>query len=95
MFIGQILIYHYNGLANAVAEADRNIFRLKDVNEPTADLFKERILESLDEIIPGTGYLLVKWNNKLFLCEKDTNNPNVPYVRHELQWHPLQFAFSQ
>jgi hypothetical protein len=95
MFIGQILIYRFNSLHNATGEFDRNLFQLKDVSEQKKEMFQERILESLDEIIPGTGYVLVKWCGRLFLCEKDTNNPDVPYVRNELQWHPLQFAFSQ
>ena len=94
MFIGQILTYRYNGKHNAVEGIPRNIFQMTDVSEPTKERFQDCILDALDGIIPGTGYVLVKWGGRLFQCEKDTNNPNIPYVRHELKWHPLKDQFT-
>jgi hypothetical protein len=37
---------------------------------------------------------MVKWNKRTFICEKDLNNPDTDYVRHEINWHPLLHSFT-
>jgi hypothetical protein len=90
--VGQILVYRYNNLINAKENVDRDLFYLKDV--PSSDLFKHMIEESLDEFPPGKGYILARWSGKTFLCEKDPNNPNIPYIRHQVNYHPLLSKFT-
>ncbi len=90
--IGQYLIYHFNNLDNAKAGCPRNIFERKDVE--TLSEFKPAIEEALDQVFPGKGYVLVKWNKKLFICEKDLNNPNTDYIRTEVKYHPLANQFT-
>jgi hypothetical protein len=91
--IGQILVYRYNGIWNAKENADRNLYTLKNVE--TKEQFKPMILEALDEVPPGRGYVLARWAGKTYICEKDSNDSNKNYVRHEILYHPLLSAFSQ
>ncbi len=95
MFIGQIMVYRYNDLSNAEVGRQRNIYTLRDVKVETASEFKEAVQEALDEVPPGKGYALVRWNGRTFKCEKDKNNPHVDYVRHEILYHPLLSAFMK
>jgi hypothetical protein len=94
MFTGQILVYRLNGIHNAKQGIDRNLYTLKNVSVETTIEFKQTIEDALDEVPAGKGYVLVKWNGKTYICEKDTNNPNVGYVRHEVKYHPLLFIFT-
>ncbi len=94
MFIGQIIVYRFNGLHNSKPDVERNLFTLKDIRVETGDKFRETIMETLDQIKPGEGYALVKWNSKMFICEKDTNNPEIDYVRHSVGYHPLADKFT-
>lgn len=94
MITGQILVYRYNNLINAKPGVDRNIYSLKDISVTTKEEFRQAIEDSLDEVPPGQGYALVKWNKKLFLCQKDSNNPSIDYVRNSVEYHPLQSKFT-
>lgn len=95
MFTGQILVYHYNGLHNSKTGSPRNVFNLKTpFNVKTKEEFQEEILRALDEVPPAKGYVMVKWNKRTFICEKDLNNPDTDYVRHEINWHPLLHSFT-
>lgn len=94
MITGQLIVYRYNNLINAKPDVDRNLYVLKDINAATKEGFQQIVEDSLDEVPMGAGYVLVKWNNRLFLCEKDTNNPGHPYVKHEVSYHPLSKVFT-
>jgi hypothetical protein len=95
MIEGQLIIYRYNGLVQSRDGADRNLYTLKDIKAVTVEGFREQIEMALDEVPPGKGYALVKWNGRMFLCEKDVNKPEVDYVRHEVKFHPLQSVFTK
>lgn len=94
MITGQLLIYRYNGLHNAKEGVDRNHYRIEDVAVPTKEAFKEKVHDALDEVPPGKGYVLIKWEGKVFIAEKDPNKPEVGYVRHEIKHHPLISKFT-
>jgi len=94
MIKGQIIVYHYNGLYNNSKGFTRNNFTIKDIELKTKEEFPVAIADSLDEVPPGQGYALVKWNNRMFICEKDLNNPTVDYIRHEISYHPLMNNFK-
>ena len=94
MIIGQIIVYKFNNLTNAKESFPRNVYSLRDVSVKTGEEFRRIISFALDEFAPKDGYILVKWNNKMFICEKDTNNPDKDYVRHELTYHPLESMFT-
>lgn len=93
-YTGQIMVYRYNGIHNAKQGIGRNIYTLKDVNVNTSEEFRNEIKNSLDEVPPGQGYVLVKWDGKAFICELDPNNPSVDYVRHSINYHPLLHVFT-
>ena len=92
MIAGQILVYRFNGLWNAKEGVDRNLYTIRDV--PTSGEFKSMIVEALDEVPPGRGYVLARWQGKTFICEKDSNNPELGYIRHLVTYHPLNHVFS-
>ena len=94
MITGQLLIYSFNGLYNAKAGVKRNHYRIENVAVITAEEFKEKVNDALDEVPPGKGYVLIRWNNKTFIAEKDPNKPEAGYVRHEIRHHPLISAFT-
>ena len=94
MFTGQLIVYRLNGLHNAIQGIDRNIYALRSISVETTQEFKQVIEDALDEVPAGKGYALVKWSNKLFICEKDTNNPKVGYIRTEINYHPLMNVFD-
>ncbi len=95
MFTGQILVYQFNDLSNAKEGVDRNRYSIRKVQVETKKEFKSAIEDSLDEFPPGKGYALVRWGGRNFLCEKDVNNPQRDYVRHEISYHPLLTKFSE
>ncbi len=94
MIKGQILVYHFNGLHNAKEGVPRNHFTLTDVDVSDKLGFRTAIEDALDQVPPGRGYALVKWDNRIFICEKDSNNPSLNYVRHEVLYHPLAEKFT-
>lgn len=94
MIHGQILVYRFNGIWNSKSQVPRNQFTIQDVKVQTKEQFQHSISEALDEVPPGAGYVLVKWTGRIFICEKDRNKPQVAYVRHEIRYHPLAYAFT-
>lgn len=94
MYKGQLIVYRFNGLHNAKKGVDRNHYRLDDVAVNTKEKFKEKICDALDEVPPGRGYVLIKWEDKVFLAEKDPNKPEIGYIRNEIVWHPLLDKFT-
>jgi hypothetical protein len=94
MLTGQLLIYRFNGLHNAKKGVERDHYRLEDVAVNTADEFKEKVGDALDEVPPGKGYVLIRWKDKTFIAEKDPNKPETGYIRHEIVWHPLMDKFT-
>ncbi len=89
---GQLIVYHFNGLHNAKEGVERNQFTL--LNVPDTVDFRTFIEDTLDTVPPGKGYVLVKWKDRMFICEKDLNNHNLNYVRHEVRYHPLANQFT-
>lgn len=94
MITGQLLIYRFNGLHNAKKDVERNHYRIEDIAVNTPEEFKEQVSDALDEVPSGRGYVLVRWNNKTFIAEKDANKPEIPYIRHEIIHHPLLDKFT-
>lgn len=94
MLTGQLLIYRYNGLHNAKSGVDRNNYRIEDVRVETKGEFKEKVHDALDEVPPGRGYVLIRWDGKTFIAEKDPNKPETDYIRHEIKHHPLLDKFT-
>jgi hypothetical protein len=90
--IGQILVYRYNDKNNAKPGMKRNCYTLIDVNDRTQ--FRDMIINALDSVHAGKGYVLAKWNGNMFICEKNLNNPEENYVKHSVGYHPLQNVFS-
>lgn len=96
MITGQILIYHYNNLQNSRDNTDRprNQCEIKPIEVETKEQFQESIEEALDTIHAGSGYILVKYGNRVFQCERDVNKPKNPYVKFEIKYHPLLSSFD-
>lgn len=92
-YTGQIMVYRYNGFNNAKEGMVRNLYTIKDISVETKEAFQSAITSSLTEVLPGKGYALVRWNERTFLCEKDTNNILTDYVRNEIFYHPLISVF--
>jgi hypothetical protein len=93
MFIAEMLLYTYNDLKNSTGNSDRNLYTIRSIAGDKNQI-QEEIAISLDETPPGTGYTLVKWNNKLYICEKDIQNPDIPYIKREIKYHPLMTKFK-
>lgn len=56
---------------------------------------KPLIQKRFNEDLKGcAGYVLASFNDKLFLCERDPVDPNKPYVRHTVKYHPLASLFT-
>lgn len=96
MLTGQILIYHYNNYQNSKdgVNRPRNQYEIKSVSVKTKERFQEAIEEALDTIHTGNGYILVKYGNRFFQCERDANKPKNPYAKFEIKYHPLLSKFS-
>jgi hypothetical protein len=90
MYEGQLLVYRYNGLHNVGVGAPRNDFQLKSVQCSTPEEFRGKIQDALDEIPDNRGYVLVKYNNQLYLTERDGES----YIRRAINYHPLQDKFE-
>lgn len=60
----------------------------------TEDL-KPLIQKRFDEDLKGcAGYVLAQFNGKLFQCERDPVDPDKPYIRHTVKYHPLAKFFT-
>ena len=93
MFTGSLMTYYYNTIHNAHKSAKRNRYVIKNISVNTKEEFQSEIIDALDQIPPGKGYVLVKWNNTLSICEKDPHNPSVNYIKHTVKYHPLASHF--
>ena len=57
--------------------------------------FRSTIQHHFDTLLRGIqGYILVMFNGRLFQCERDNTNPEKPYIRHEIKYHPVAKEFT-
>ena len=57
--------------------------------------FKGQIQRFFNKFLKGiNGHILVRFNDKLFQCSRDNVDPNKPYVRHIIRYHPLEKVFT-
>jgi hypothetical protein len=57
--------------------------------------FKPVIQNIFDTTLRGiAGTVLVNYNGRLFLCERNNIDPHKPYVRTGIQYHPLAVKFT-
>ena len=94
MITAQMMIYRYNGILTAKEETPRNQFELHDINVKNKEEFHSELINHLDCLKPGSGYILIKWFNKLFTLEIDQHNPSKGYVKTEISYHPLMNVFK-
>lgn len=53
------------------------------------------IQEKFDTLLKGVaGYVLVFFNDKLWQCERNCVEPSKPYIRNEINYHPLANLFT-
>jgi len=78
-----------NTLGNS-GGGERNRFEIVDVDD--VQKVKDTVRFCLSKI--AAGHVLVKWDNKLFVCERDNVNPDKDYIRHEVSYHPLMNKFT-
>lgn len=58
--------------------------------------FKSQIQLLFDKFLRGVaGHIVVSFNGKMFMCERDNVNPHKPYVRHVVKYHPLADKFTK
>ena len=89
--IAQLIVVFQNSLKNSGPTATRNLYQVHDVTEESK--LKESIAAAVKLTING-GHVLVKYKDKLFVAEKDTNNPVIDYVFHPVVYHPHQDKFT-
>lgn len=90
--VAQLIVIRYNGQFNAYG-GKRNDFTKVDVVD--RDKIKETILEAFQkELGEHRGSVLVKFDGKMWLCERDTVNKAKVYARHEITYHPLSKHFT-
>ena len=78
---------------NTVAHNDNRYIGPEDI-KAEADI-RPTIQKKFDTVLKGVpGYVLVSFNGKLWQCERNANNPNKPYVRNEITYHPLYEKFA-
>ena len=57
--------------------------------------FKPVVQHHFDVDLKGiSGYVLVKFGERLFQCERDNVDPTKPYIRHAIMYHPLAKLFT-
>lgn len=57
--------------------------------------FKGLIQRLLNVHLKGTaGYILVAFGGKMWQCERDNVNPEKPYAKQEVKYHPLALLFT-
>ncbi len=55
---------------------------------------RPRITRMFDTLLKGVqGYILVKFGNRIWQCERNAADPSKPYVRNEITYHPLADQF--
>jgi len=87
--VAQLMVVEYNGRHNAYGgDRDKNsVIDIFDVK-----MIKRTIVKYLKLL--SNGYVLVRYQGKTFLCEKNNVNPEEPYLRHETFYHPLDKLFT-
>jgi hypothetical protein len=91
--IAQLLTVFYNTRQNA-SNGHRNRFVKVDIED--MDQIKTAIIEQFNgPLAKVRGHVLVKFDGKMYLCERDTVNPKNIYTRHEISYHPLMDQFAQ
>lgn len=88
--VAQLIIYKYNNRSNAWG-GGRDGFQKQDIHNPKD--IKGDIQSALNSILHG-GYVLVKYANRMFLCEKNNVDLDRDYIRHEIKYHPLDRYFT-
>ena len=71
-------------------------------NEHTAPIsigvpadIRPKVQEQFNTFLRGVaGYVLVYFKGRLWQCERDNIDPNRPYVRHAITYHPLAEKFT-
>jgi hypothetical protein len=90
--IAELLIVAYNNRQNAY-DGQRNVFNKVDVADKGQ--VKTAILNAFNSVLAKVrGHVLVRFDGKMWLCERDTVNPAKVYTRHEITYHPLQQHFT-
>lgn len=87
----ECIVYRLNSIRNAKLGDKRNEFTLTTVDHTKA---KDFVLDALDAAPNSEGAVLIKFQDKLFLCSRDVNQPNVDYIRQECIYHPFAEHFS-
>lgn len=90
--IAELIIVWYNDRKNAY-EGDRNLFQVVQVVDKVQ--IKDEILIAFNKTLAKRrGCVVVKYDGKIWLCERDTVNPKKVYTRHEITYHPLMDKFT-
>jgi len=88
----ELLIVAYNTRQNAY-EGPRNHFDRVEVADQNQ--IKTAIVNAFSTTLAKVrGHVAVKFDGKMWLCERDTVNPQKVYTRHEITFHPLQQHFT-
>ncbi len=90
--VAQLIVVRYNGQTNAYG-GPRNEFTLVSVTDK--DKIKETIADSFKTAL-GThlGCVLVKYDGRMWLCERDRENQQRVHVKHEIEYHPHAKHFT-
>jgi hypothetical protein len=57
--------------------------------------FKASIQRFFHKFLRGVnGHIVVRFNGKMFQCCRDNVNPEKPYVRYVIKYHPLSDRFT-
>lgn len=89
--IAQLLKVHLNGYYNH-SGGDRD--KVEVIDCLTKAEIKDKITAALAEFnIQRQGYILAKYEGKMFMCELNNIDRNKPYVKHEVTFHPHQDKF--
>ena len=92
MNAAEFLIVFYNQRQNAYG-GQRNVFTKIEVADKGQ--IKTAILSAFNTSLAKVrGHVLVKFDGKMWLCERDTVNPQKVYTRHEINYHPLATHFT-
>lgn len=79
-----LLLVYENGYAEAREPSLRDRFEVeRDVAE---DMIKSRIEALLDKANTRRGHVLVKWHDKMYVCEKRLSGRG--YTKQTISYHP-------
>lgn len=90
--VAELLVVAYNTRQNAYG-GQRNVFTKVEVTDKAA--IKKAIQDQFNgPLAKHIGHVLVRFDGKMWLCERDTVNPQKIYTRHEITYHPLSQHFT-